>query len=86
MVSCSKLLQIFNLRTGDWTGGPTSRIESDRKVLLREASENDIQRRELHTEKAPPETLHSSPLGQAYPHSAPVRITVLEESHGLFQQ
>lgn len=68
MVSSSKLLQIFNLRTGGWTGGVG--IEGERKVLLREAPENDIQRRELHTEKAPPETQHSSPLGQAYPHPA----------------
>lgn len=83
MVSCSKLLQIFNLRTGG-----RARVEGGGKVLLREASENghDIQRRELHTEKAPPETLHSSPMGQTYPHPAPVRITVLEESQGLFQQ
>lgn len=81
MVSCSKLLQILNLRTGG-----RDRIENDRKVLLREASENghDIQRRELHVEIAPPQTLGRHTLILPYP--VPARIIVLEELQGLFQQ
>lgn len=60
-------LSIWELGVG--RAGPGRRVR--RRVLLREASENghDIQR-ELHTEKAPPDTLHSAPLGQAYPHPA----------------